>query len=98
MNMKAQKSLKQEVKVDISKAETIKCEYCDNVLFISSTIIKRLSALLSPTGQEALIPIEVYSCGNCGQVPKTMLSGTGIDINEVNKSEKDSFSRSDLER
>jgi DNA-directed RNA polymerase subunit RPC12/RpoP len=96
--MKAQKSLKQEVKVDISKAETIKCEYCDNVLFISSTIIKRLSALLSPTGQEALIPIEVYSCGNCGQVPKTMLSGTGIDINEVNKSEKDSFSRSDLER
>ena len=98
MNMKAQKSLKQEVKVDISKAETIKCEYCDNVLFISSTIIKRLSALLSPTGQEALIPIEVYSCGNCGQVPKTMLSGTGIDINEVNKSEKDSFSLSDLER
>ena len=96
--MKAQKSLKQEVKVDISKAETIKCEYCDNVLFISSTIIKRLSALLSPTGQEALIPIEVYSCGNCGQVPKTMLSGTGIDINEVNKSEKDSFSLSDLER
>ena len=96
--MKRQKPLKQEVKVDISKAETIKCEYCDNVLFISSTIIKRLSALLSPTGQEALIPIEVYSCGNCGQVPKTMLSVTGIDINEVNKPEKDSFSRPDLER
>ena len=99
MNMKAQKPLpSQQVKVDISKAETVKCEYCSNVLFISSTIIKRLSALLSPTGQEAIIPIDVYSCGNCGQVPKTMLSGTGIDIKEVNKSEKDSFSRPDLER
>jgi DNA-directed RNA polymerase subunit RPC12/RpoP len=99
MNMKAQKPLpSQQVKVDITKAETVKCEYCGNALFISSTIIKRLSALLSPTGQEAIIPIDVYSCGDCGQVPKTMLSGTGIDVEEINKSEKDSFSRPDLER
>ena len=98
MNMKAQKPLpSQQVKVDITKAETVKCEYCGNALFISSTIIKRLSALLSPTGQEAIIPIDVYSCGDCGQVPKTMLSGTGIDVEEINKSEKDSFSRPDLE-
>jgi|TARA_B100001964_G_C14142952_1_gene558313 uncharacterized Zn finger protein len=97
--MKAQKPLpSQQVKVDITKAETVKCEYCGNALFISSTIIKRLSALLSPTGQEAIIPIDVYSCGDCGQVPKTMLSGTGIDVEEINKSEKDSFSRPDLER
>ena len=27
--------------VDLSQAETLKCEYCNNVLFISSTIIKR---------------------------------------------------------
>ena len=99
MNMKAQKPLpSQQVKVDITKAETVKCGYCGNALFISSTIIKRLSALLSPTGQEAIIPIDVYSCGDCGQVPKTMLSGTGIDVEEINKSEKDSFSRPDLER
>ena len=33
----------------------------------------------SPTGEEALVPIEVYSCGNCGRVPKTMLGGTGLE-------------------
>ena len=65
--------------VDLSQAETLKCEYCNNVLFISSTIIKRLSAIISPTGQEALVPIDVYSCGNCGKVPKSMLGGTGIE-------------------
>ena len=65
--------------VDLSQAETLKCEYCNNVLFISSTIIKRLSAIISPTGQEALVPIDVYSCGNCGKVPKSMLAGTGIE-------------------
>ncbi len=68
-----------QVKVDLSQAETLKCEDCNNVLFISSTIIKRLSALVSPTGEEALVPIDVYSCGNCGKVPKSMLKGSGLE-------------------
>ena len=80
MNMKPRKpSPKAQVKVDLAQTETMKCEYCDNYLFISSTIIKRLSAILSPTGEETLIPIDVYSCGNCGRVPKTMLEGSGIE-------------------
>ena len=79
MKIKPQKPLPgQQVKVDISKADTIKCEYCGNYLFIQSTILKKLSALVSPTGQEALIPVDVYSCGNCGRVPKDMWKGSGI--------------------
>ena len=79
MKIKPQQPLPgQQVKVDISKADTIKCEYCGNYLFIQSTILKKLSALVSPTGQEALIPVDVYSCGNCGRVPKDMLKGSGI--------------------
>jgi hypothetical protein len=72
----------QNVQVDLSKADTVRCDdpECNNVLFISSTIIKRLSAIVSPTGKEALVPIDVYSCGNCGKVPKTMLQGTGLDL------------------
>lgn len=85
MSLKPQKPLPgQQVKVDISKADTIKCEYCGNYLFIQSTILKKLSALVSPTGQEALIPVDVYSCGNCGRVPKSMLEGSGIE-EEINK-------------
>ena len=74
----------QQVKVDLSQAETTKCEHCGNYLFIKSSIIKRLSPLVSPTGEEALIPIEIYSCGNCGKVPKSMLKGSGIE-EEINK-------------
>ena len=77
--MKPLQKPQQQVKVDLTQAETMKCEYCDNYLFINATIIKRLSAIVSPTGEEALVPIEVYSCGNCGRVPKTMLGGTGIE-------------------
>ena len=69
----------QQVQVDLSQAETMKCEYCGNYIFIKGSIIKRLSALMSPTGEEALVPIEIYSCGNCGKVPKTMLGDVGIE-------------------
>ena len=95
MNMKPRKpSPKAQVKVDLAQAETMKCEYCDNYLFISSTIIKRLSAILSPTGEETLIPIDVYSCGNCGRVPKTMLKGSGVE--ETPELEEDKLFRADL--
>ena len=59
-----------DVKVDLKQAETIKCDDCGNYLFITAHVIKRLSAIISPTGQEAMIPVQVYSCGNCGKVPK----------------------------
>ena len=88
------KKPKAQVKVDLAQAETLKCEYCENYLFISSTIIKRLSAIVSPTGEEALIPIDVYSCGNCGRVPKTMLAGSGIE--ETPEPQEDKLFRADL--
>ena len=86
MSTKPQRQFQQpqqpQQQVDLSKADTVRCDdpECNNVLFIQSTIIKRLSAIVSPTGKEALVPIDVYSCGNCGKVPKTMLQGTGLDL------------------
>ena len=74
MNMKAQKPIpKPKVKVDLAQAESVKCDDCDNQLFIESYFIKRLSPLVSPTGEEAMVPIQVFSCGSCGTVPKKMM-------------------------
>ena len=76
MNMKPQKPLPQQqkqVQVDLNDAETMKCEGCGNSVFIPAFFLKRLSPLVSPTGQEALIPIQVYSCGNCGKVPDKLM-------------------------
>ena len=62
MSTKPMKKLKKpqaQVEVDIRDAETIKCNDCNNYLFITSFVLKRLSAIVSPTGQEALIPVQV---------------------------------------
>ena len=76
--MAKQKTPQAQVQVDLTKADTIKCDDCGNYLFITSFVIKKVSAILSPTGQEGLVPIQVYSCGNCGQVPKSLLDGSGL--------------------
>ena len=87
-----------EVQVDLQKADTIKCDDCGNYLFITANVIKRISPILSPTGQEALVPVQVYSCGNCGKVPKMFLEGSGLGLDEeVNKPKEDALSRPDLE-
>ena len=80
---------KQQVQVDLKQADTIKCSDCGNYLFITSFILKKLSALVSPNGQEALIPVQVYSCGNCGKVADGMLEGSGVE-------EESSFPRLDI--
>ena len=90
MSTKPMKPLKKpqsaQVQVDLRDAETIKCSSCNNYLFITSFILKRLSAIVSPNGQEALIPVQVYSCGNCGQVAEGFLEGSGLE--EEIKSDK----------
>ena len=91
MNMKARKPLpgppKTQVQVDLRKAETIKCKKCSNYIFLQSFILKRLSAILSPTGEEALIPVQVYSCGNCGKVIEDTLKGLGLGLEKEKKSD-----------
>tara|TARA_R110002020_G_scaffold213813_1_gene420791 strand:- start:636 stop:884 length:249 start_codon:yes stop_codon:yes gene_type:complete len=60
--------------IDINDTETIICEECGNASFIQSFFLKRVSALVSPTGKEAIVPIQVFACGNCGTIPKNMMS------------------------
>ena len=95
--MAKRQPVKQEVQVDLTKADTIKCDDCGNYLFITSHVIKRISPILSPTGQEAIVPVQVYSCGNCGSVPKMFLEGSGLG-DEINKPKEDALSRPDLMR
>ena len=63
----------QQVQVDLKQADTIKCKSCNNYLYIQSFVLKKLSALVSPTGQETMIPVQVFSCGNCGKIAEGML-------------------------
>ena len=86
MSMHPRKPIKKpqaKVQVDLREADTIKCDDCGNYLFITSFILKRLSAIVSPSGEEALVPVQVYSCGDCGKVPSKLLEGSGLEEDPV---------------
>jgi|TARA_R110000851_G_scaffold308635_1_gene467610 predicted RNA-binding Zn-ribbon protein involved in translation (DUF1610 family) len=76
MSTKPMKPIKQpapNTNVSMADTEPFVCEDCGNAVFIPAVFLRRLSPLMSPTGKEAMIPIQVYSCGNCGKVPTTLM-------------------------
>ena len=69
MSTKPMKPLpKANVQVDLSDADTMKCQSCENPVFIQGYIIKKISAIVSPTGKEVIAPIQVFNCGSCGEM------------------------------
>ena len=56
--------------IDLTHAKTLECEKCENKGFRQTMMLKKLSPLVSPNGQEAIIPVGVFACESCGHVNK----------------------------
>ncbi len=61
-----QDQLKQQI--DLSNAKPMKCEKCGNPTFKQTMMLHKLSALVSPTGKETIIPAAVFACEKCNHV------------------------------
>ena len=57
----------QTININPNDATDVVCE-CGSMYYVPVFHIKRISALLSPTGQVALIPVQVFKCFDCGLV------------------------------
>ena len=55
----------QQLNVDISLAKDLFCVACKHPYFKKSLKLKHMSALLSPSGEAMLIPVEVLICEKC---------------------------------
>lgn len=60
------KQIQQEI--DFSLAENYPCEECGNEKFVVNYILKKFSALVSPTGNEMITPIQAFACSECGHI------------------------------
>ena len=54
--------------IDMSQTTEIKCEICSNDTFKQTLLVRKMSALVSPSGQETIIPMAVFACEKCGHV------------------------------
>jgi len=64
--------------IDFSKTTEIKCEACEGSTFKQTLLLRKMSALASPNGQEMIIPMQVFACDKCGHVNKEFSDITGI--------------------
>jgi|TARA_R110000824_G_scaffold204_1_gene916 hypothetical protein len=63
----------QNININIKDAEDIKCDECENKYFVPTFMIKKVSALMSPTGQEIMAPVQLFQCSSCNHVNKKFL-------------------------
>jgi uncharacterized Zn finger protein len=62
-----------KLNVDLSKAQDVTCDNCGNYTFQEVVLMKKISALVSPTGKEGIVPIPVFACNACGFINKQFL-------------------------
>lgn len=63
----------QNFNIDFSQTTPVVCEKCGHEHFVQVNLMRKLSPMLSPTGQPALIPIPVFACAACGHVNEEFL-------------------------
>ena len=75
-----------EPQIEVSKTDSVTCEECNGGVFDMVFMIRRLSALLSPTGQEMMVPVQTFKCVSCSHINKEFVKNLEPE-QESNKAE-----------
>ena len=67
----------------LAQAESVTCDSCGNHTFVGVMLLKRISPIISPTGKEAVVPIQTFACNACGFVNKEFLPAMDRDEEET---------------
>ena len=67
--------MKQNINIDLNSADNISCEACNNETFMPAFVLKNVSALMSPTGKDTIVPIQIFKCSKCDHVNEKFLEG-----------------------
>ena len=54
-----------QMNLDMNKTTELVCESCEHTTFTQAFEMRKLSALVSPTGEAAVIPVPIFVCSKC---------------------------------
>tara|TARA_B110000858_G_scaffold19447_1_gene19515 strand:- start:244 stop:495 length:252 start_codon:yes stop_codon:yes gene_type:complete len=65
----------QQPKIDLKQATEMVCtsDDCDGSVFIQGTKFLKLSRIATGQPKDAIIPVELYLCGDCGEINADLL-------------------------
>lgn len=58
----------QQLNIDLHNQPEVHCLACNSIFFHEVVFFKRLSAIISPTGKEQVVPITTFACTSCGNI------------------------------
>ena len=61
------------INVRLDDLTDVKCDECEGEYFRTVMLMKRLSPLVSPTGKEQIVPIQIFRCDDCGHVNEVFI-------------------------
>jgi hypothetical protein len=72
---------REEAPLDITKTEAIGCKKCGGEVFVQGFGFRRISKLLTGKQKDEVLPIELFLCGDCGEVLNELLP-PGLRVEE----------------
>jgi len=65
--------MQQQPNVDLSASTPYVCDECGHDTFQTVFKLRTISAMMSPSGEEMLVPIQAFACVKCGHINKEFL-------------------------
>ena len=59
--------------IDFSKATEMECQECKGTVFIPANKFLKVSKIVTGTPNDAIVPVELYLCGDCGEINQELL-------------------------
>ena len=68
-----QEAQQQQLQAALENAADVNCDECENSRFVPVFVVKKVSALISPNGQEIVVPIQALKCDQCNHINELFL-------------------------
>jgi len=63
----------EQAPLDVTKTEPIGCKKCGGEVFIQGFSFRRVPKLLTGKTKDETLPVELFLCGDCGEVLNELL-------------------------
>jgi uncharacterized Zn finger protein len=70
--------------ITLDKTAAVSCDECSHEVFQEGVMLRKASRFITGTAQDAIIPIQVFSCSKCGHVNEEFLPSQLRNKNEDN--------------
>ncbi len=64
---------RQKMKNILHAASTVVCDSCSGYTFTQVCVMKKVSALISPSGEEQTVPLATWQCASCSHINEEFL-------------------------